>query len=297
MIKVIKRVVVNKDLIQFSMEDDKQPTKEIYAYVNGNGEFKEVVIIEDEKRRVLKSYRLTKKYFEVACKWVQVQENLRRREERRKINELKHEKMLQQIRKMVECDVEKNIEKAIKYSQGLDFFYDLQDTYNKYLREESEEKKEEIEEKLMKSVVDAYSVCLCPQYKTLKLELLCSTGDGELNYYLKDMRKKGYKVDFFNMGYSVANDFEYLLIALVPIEKNSILELANCVIENENSINDFDEEEISTQLLDELEKKLSDILGDNMTYRILDSVICRVAIDKQDRLRILDDILTLKGID
>ena len=34
-----------------------------------------------------------------------------------------------------------------------------------------------------------------------------------------------------------------------------------------------------------------------MTYRILDSVICRVAIDKQDRLRILDDILTLKGID
>lgn len=298
MIKVIKRVIVNKDLVQFSMEDDKQPTKEIYAYVNGNGEFKEVVIIEDEKRRVLKSFRLTKKYFEVACKWVQVQENLRRREERKKLDELVHEKMIKQVRGMVEDDVKKNVENAINCTNGLDFFYNLQDNYNKYLREENKEKKEEIEKKLMKSVIDAYSVCLYPYYENvLKLKLLCSTGNGELNCYLKDMRKKGYKVNFFNMGCSVTNNFEYLLIALVPIEKNSILELANCIIENENSINDFDEEGISTQLLDELEKKLSDILGDNMTYRILDNVICKVEIDKQDRLRILDDILTLKGID
>ena len=299
MLKVVKRVQVNKDLIQFCIEDDKQPSKEFYAYTNGNGAFKSVAIINNDNntRREYKSYRFTKKYFDVVCEWVKVERKKREFEQRKKVDELTYREVLDKVRNIIVYGVEENIEQAIRLSYGLDYFNGFEDEYNQYLNEENEEKKETLEKKLMRDVVDVYGVCLYPYYENLaKLECLASDSDETLNMYIKDMKRKGYKVDFYNMGYSFNNEYEYLIMVLVPIEKKSILQLVNMVIDEENTINDINEENYGTKLLDDLEKKLNDLFGEDETFKILDDVVCNTGIEKFDRLRIIDDMLTIKGI-
>lgn len=299
MLKVVKRVQVNKDLVQFSIEDDKQPNKEFYAYTNGNGAFKSVAIINNDNntRREYKSYRFTKKYFDVVCEWVQVEMKKREFEQRKKVDELTYKEILDKVRNMIAYGVEENIEQAIRNSYGLDYFNGFEDEYNQYLNEENEEKKETLEKKLMKDVVDVYGVCLYPYYENLvKLECLASDSDETLNVYIKDMKRKGYKVDFYNMGYSFNNEYEYLIMILAPIEKKSILQLVNMVIDEENTINNINEENYGTKLLDDLEKKLNDLFGEDETFKILDDVVCNTGIEKFDRLRIIDNMLTIKGI-
>ena len=299
MLKVVKRVQVNKDLIQFCIEDDKQPSKEFYAYTNGNGAFKSVAIINNDNntRREYKSYRFTKKYFDVVCEWVKVERKKREFEQRKKVDGLTYREILDKVRNIIVYGVEENIEQAIRLSYGLDYFNGFEDEYNQYLNEENEEKKETLEKKLMRDVVDVYGVCLYPYYENLvKLECLASDSDETLNKYIKDMKRKGYKVDFYNMGYSFNNEYEYLIMVLVPIEKKSILQLVNMVIDEENTINDINEENYGTKLLDDLEKKLNDLFGEDETFKILDDVVCNTGIEKFDRLRIIDDMLTIKGI-
>ena len=299
MLKVVKRVQVNKDLIQFCIEDDKQPSKEFYAYTNGSGAFKSVAIINNDNntRREYKSYRFTKKYFDVVCEWVKVERKKREFEQRKKVDKLTYREVLDKVHNIIVYGVEENIEQAIRLSYGLDYFNGFEDEYNQYLNEENEEKKETLEKKLMRDVVDVYGVCLYPYYENLvKLECLASDSDETLNMYIKDMKRKGYKVDFYNMGYSFNNEYEYLIMVLVPIEKKSILQLVNMVIDEENTINDINEENYGTKLLDDLEKKLNDLFGEDETFKILDDVVCNTGIEKFDRLRIIDDMLTIKGI-
>jgi hypothetical protein len=154
-----------------------------------------------------------------------------------------------------------------------------------------------LEKSLMKNVVDIYGVCLYPYYENnIKIECFASDSDETLNIHIADLKKKGCEVDFYNMGYSFNNEYEYLLMILVPVEKNSILQLVNSVIDEENSIESFNEESESTRLLDELEKKLNDLFGEDEAFKILDTVVCRVAISKEDRLKIMDSMLSIKGI-
>ena len=155
MLKVVKRVQVNKDLIQFCMEDDKQPSKEFYAYTNGNGAFKSVAIINNDNntRREYKSYRFTKKYFDVVSEWVKVERKKREFEQRKKVDELTYREILDKVRNIIVYGVEENIEQAIRLSYGLDYFNGFEDEYNQYLNEENEEKKETLEKKLMRDVV------------------------------------------------------------------------------------------------------------------------------------------------
>jgi hypothetical protein len=143
MLKVVKRVQVNKDLVQFYMEDNIQPSKEFYAYVDGNGAFKHVAIIDNttNTKRELKAYRLTKKYFDVVCKWVEKEIAKRRLEQRKKLDEQIRKEMLDKIRTMIAYGVEDNVEQAMRLSYGLDYFNGFEDRYNDYLNEEDEEKR------------------------------------------------------------------------------------------------------------------------------------------------------------
>lgn len=300
MLKVIKKTQVNKDLFQFYMEDNSQPNKEFYAYVDTNGAFKSVAIINNETntRRELKAYRLTKKYFDVVYSWIQEEALKEKREVEKEVEEMKKVAILKKVFNTICYGVDRNVDYAINNSNKLDFFSDMSEKRDLYESEKDEEKKIKLEKNLMDEVVEFYEVMLLSLLEKHKIKLKCfsSDCDGTLNIYVEDMKKKGYEVDFYNLGNSFNYEYEYYIMILRPIEKKSILQLIDMVMSEENKINDFDEVSFGTNLLDDLEKKLSDIFGSDETYNILNDIICKISIDKEDRLKIMDNMLTIKGI-
>lgn len=80
------------------------------------------------------------------------------------------------------------------------------------------------------------------------------------------------------------------------LEKNYILTLINRVIEEENKVTREEDETTGTLLLDELEMILNALFGGLIAYNILNDVICSFRIDKKKRLKIMDTILTIKGL-